>query len=191
MTRALLPLMLLTQAGAASVDILPRLYADGVFRSATSLPDAQVPRGAQGVRLLPAGFGGEWTLILSGPKVAAGPVTGAHLTYAGTAQGFAQNVPAVAKLSGRVGATLAAGCFAVGTDRLSALRAWVEEKVRAGGSAQLNTERSFGPLRVQVLAHHTPAGEQTAGQAEVDVILTRAGTPGSGGWAATCQPGKP
>lgn len=187
MTRALLPLLLLSQAGAATVDILPRLYADGVFRSATPLPEAQVPRGSRGVTLLPGGFGGEWTLILSGPKLTSGAVTGAHLTYAGTDEGLAQNVAAVAKLSGRVGATLASGCFGTGTDRLSALRAWVEEKVRAGGSADVNTERSFGPLRVQVLAHHTLPGERTAGQAEVDVILTRTGTPGSAAWPNTCH----
>ena len=184
MPRALLPLLLLTQAGAVSVDLLPRLYGDGVFRSATPLPDAQVPRGSRGVQLQPGSYGGEWFLLLSGPTA----VTGAHLSYVGTDTGLTQNAAAVAKLFGRMGATLASGCFGTGTDRLSGVRAWVEEKVRAGESADLNSERTFGPLRVQVVAQHTAVSDMMpAGHAEVDVILTRTGTPGSGAGVAACH----
>ncbi|WP_309570068.1 hypothetical protein [Deinococcus sp.] len=184
MSRALLPFLLLSQAGAGTVELLPRLYSDGVFRSAEKVPDAQVPRGSQGVKLLPGGYGGEWFLTLGGPK---GTVS-AHLSYLGTGIGLAQNVAPVAKLSGRVGATLASACFGTGTDRLSALRAWVEEKVRAGGQDDLNVERTFGPLRVQVLTQHTHASDMLpAGQAELDVILTRTGTPGSATRPDTCR----
>ncbi|WP_412027379.1 hypothetical protein [Deinococcus yunweiensis] len=183
MTRALLPLLLLTHADAASVDILPRLYADGVFRSATPLPTTQLPRGATGVQLLPGGYGGEWFLTLGGK----GAAVGAQLTYVGSSVSLAQNGAAVAKLSGRMGATVASACFAVGTDRLSALRAYVEEKVRAGGSADVNTERRFGTVRVQVLSKHTAATDtQPAGHAEVDVILTRLSGPG-GAATPTCR----
>lgn len=188
MPRPLLPLLLLTTASssgsAASVDILTQIYADGVFRSAVNLPASQLPRDSRGVQLKPDGYGGEWFLTLSGPKL----VTGAHLSYAGSGTGFAGNSRAVAKLSARLGGTLAAGCFGLGAERLSALKTWVENQVRAGSSANLNTERSFGPLRVQVLAQHSDPGSAAPNAlTEIDVILARSGTPGGAAWAASCR----
>ncbi|MFC3833712.1 MULTISPECIES: hypothetical protein [Deinococcus] len=183
MTRVLVPFLLLGQTGAAPADLLPRLYADGVFRGATPRPAAELPRGAQGVQLIPGGYGGEWFLTLGGPKAAVG----AQLTYVGSVAGLSQNTAPVAKLSGRMGATVASACFAVGTDQLSALRAFIEDRVRAGSSADVNSERRFGTVRVQVLSKHAAATDtQPAGHAEVDVILTRLGAPGSGA-APACR----
>ncbi len=187
MTRITLPLVLISaasSASAASTDILPSIYKDGVFRSALNLPAAQIAAGSRGVQLKPDSFGGEWFLTLTGAKL----VSGAHLSYSGSGQQMKDNAPAVAKITARLGSKLATECFTISADRMSELRTWLETTIRAGAFADLNTERSFGPMRVQLLAkHHLGGPDSPEGRQDIDVLLSRKGTPAVGSWVNTCK----
>lgn len=185
MIRLLLPLLLLASASAAPVDILPSIYKDGVFRSSLKVPAEHLPPNSTGVQLAPYSYGGEWQLNFSGPKTLA---TSVQISYASSKTLFAANSAAVAKLTGRLAGTIATGCFNVGAERLSALRGWLDEKVRAGVASNITAERSFGPLRVQLLTNHA-GGEQAElpSLAELDVILSRTGTPEVAPWLSSCK----
>jgi len=179
-----LALALLTggMADAASHDLLAGLSADGVFRQTRPLPDDRVRRGERGYALLPDQFGGQWSVILSGTPAA----NTVHFTFMGGRAALTQGGPTIGKLMGRMVGRAATTCFNVGTERLPDLRAWVEGAVRAGQDVTL--DRRFGPLRAQLLVNRTDGDpDSPAGLAEVDVLLTRSGTPGTAPWTNTCR----
>lgn len=178
-----LPLLLLAQASAAPLDILPIIYKDGVFRSASSLPKDRTPPNSRALQLKPGSFGGEWFLTLTGAKT----VNAAHINYAGSRTDFPGNAAAIAKLSARLSTQLAQNCLSAPPEKLRSLTAWIEEKVRVGARMNLNTEQTYGPVRVQLLVNQSDGDQDNPkGLVEVDVFLSRPGTPGNGAWVNTC-----
>ena len=174
-----LALMLTAQTEAASERYLKLIYAGGVFHDAERVSAERLGRGERGYTLMPNAYGGEWSLVLgSGADLATHKV---HLTYLGGDQTLAHNQshnlahsgPTIGRLMARLTSGAATSCFHLSAERLPALKSWVEASVRSGAQSDVNTERRFGPLRVQVL---TSRREQ---QADVDVLLWRGGGQGA------------
>lgn len=177
-----LALMLTAQTEAASERYLKLIYAGGVFHDAERVSAERLGRGERGYTLMPNAYGGEWSLVLgSGADLTTHKV---HLTYLGGDQTLTHNLahsgPTIGRLMARLTSGAATSCFHLSAERLPALKSWVEASVRSGAQSDVNTERRFGPLRVQVL---TSRREQ---QADVDVLLWRGGSAGSAG-----QPPRP
>lgn len=188
--RRFLPLLVLASASAsvqaapAPVDLLSLIFKDGVFRSTAAVPKDRTPPNSRAWQLKPDSFGGEWFLTLTGPKTGVGT---AHVNYAGSKADFPAGAVAVAKLTARLAGQLAQNCFSAPPEKLRSLTAWVEEKVRLGARMNLNMEQSYGPVRVQLLVNQTDGDtDAPKGLVEVDVFLSRSGTPGSGAWVNTC-----
>lgn len=176
-----LALLLSAQAEALGTDYLKLIYADGVFQGVSPLPAEQLMRGERGYALTPSVFGGEWSLTLGASAQQKELADKVHLTFVGNTAALAETGATIGKLMARLSSAAASRCFHVGSERLPALKSWVESSVKSGARADLNTERSFGPLRVQLLTHHGGGGaETTQNLAEVDVLLSRAGQPGIG-----------
>ncbi|WP_293911587.1 hypothetical protein [Deinococcus sp.] len=182
-----LALLLAAQAEAAGNDYLKLVYEGGVFQGVKDLPADRLMKGERGYLLTPNAYGGEWSVVLG--SAAANTLTSkVHLSFAGNVKALDTGAPTIGKLMARLSVTAARSCFSMGTERLSALKSWVEESVKTGAGSDLNTERSFGPLRLQLLTKRTV--ELAAnGLAEVDVLLSRSGTPGAGGWTQVCGRG--
>ncbi|WP_407568679.1 hypothetical protein [Deinococcus altitudinis] len=168
-------------ADAASADLLKGLISDGVFRQVRLVPADRLLRGERGYELLPAQFGGDWSVVLGGTTAAASTV---HFTFSGGKKALDTGGATVGKLLGRMTGR-AASCFGVGAERLPGLKFWLETAVKA---AQNTTqERSFGPLKAQLLINRTDGDpDSPGGLAEVDVLLGRKGTPGTAPWTDTC-----
>lgn len=168
-----LALMLAAQTEAVSKSYLKLIYEGGVFQDAAPVGGERLMRGEHGYTLAPNAYGGEWSLVLgSGADLRANKV---HLTYLGSSQTLSQSAPTIGKLMARLSSGAAASCFNLSAERLPALKSWVETSVRSGSKDDVNFERRFGPLRVQVL---TSRSDQ---QADVDVLLWRGGPAGSTG----------
>ena len=169
-----LALMLASQTEAAGERYLKLIYAGGVFHDAVPMSAGRLGRGERGHTLMPNAYGGEWSLVLgSGADLMTHKV---HLTYLGGDPALTHNLvrsaPTIGKLMARLSSGAATSCFQLSAERLPALKSWVEASVRSGAHEDVNAERRFGPLRVQVL---TSRREQ---QADVDVLLWRGGSAG-------------
>ncbi|WP_407539807.1 hypothetical protein Q0M94_16810 [Deinococcus radiomollis] len=170
-------------ADAASVDLLRGVVSDGVFRQARSIPADRLLRGEHGYELLPAQFGGDWSVVLGGTTEATSTV---HFTFAGGKKALETGGATVGKLLGRMTGRAAVSCFNMGTERLPDLKSWLEMAVKAAQDTTL--ERSFGPLKVQLLVNRTDGDAGSPeGLAEVDVLLSRRGTPGVSPWNSVCK----
>ena len=184
MKREALAVVVLTagMADAASADLMKGLMSDGVFRQVRPVPADRLLRGERGYDLLPAQFGGDWSVVLGGTTNTASTV---HFSFMGGRKALDTGGATIGKLLGRMTGRAAVSCFNVGTERLPNLRSWLETAVRA---AQNTTqERSFGPLKVQLLVNRTDGdADSPDGLAEVDVRLSRRGTPGTAPWVNTC-----
>ncbi|WP_425145666.1 hypothetical protein [Deinococcus sp.] len=184
-----LTLALLTAglADAASADLLAGISADGVFRQVQPLAQDKLQKGERGYELLPGQFGGAWSVVLGGPQTSASTV---HFTYMGGRAALENGGPTIGKLLGRMVGRAATSCFNVGAERLPELRGWVESSVKGGAAGNLSAERRFGPLRAQLLVHQSGGDAASpGGLAEVDVLLSRSGTPGMSPWVGSCQKG--
>jgi hypothetical protein len=177
-----LALLLAAQAEAAGADYLKLVYADGVFQGSKDMPADRLMKGERGYSLTPSAYGGEWSVVL-GSAAAPNLASRVHLSFAGGHKALETGGPTIGKLMARLSVTAARSCFNLGAERLPALRSWVEESVKSGAGSDLNTERSFGPLRLQLLT------KRTNELAEVDVLLSRSGTPGAGPWTTVCSGG--
>lgn len=176
-----LALMLSAQAGALGADYLKLIYADGVFQGARPISAERLMRGERGYALTPSAYGGEWSLTLGASAQRKGLAAKVHLTFTGGAAALTGSGATIGKLMARLSSAAASSCLNIGSERLPALKSWVESSVKGGAVTDLNTERLFGPLRVQLLTHHGGGGAEAAqGLAEVDVLLSRSGQPGVG-----------
>ena len=168
-----LALMLTAQTEAASERYLKLIYAGGVFHDAERVSAERLGRGERGYTLMPNAYGGEWSLVLgSGADLATHKV---HLTYLGGDRTLvARSGPTIGKLMARLSSGAAKSCFQLSAEKVPALKSWVEASVRSGAQGDVNFERRFGPLRVQVLTSRSDF------RADVDVLLWRGGPPGAG-----------
>lgn len=173
-----LALLLAAQAEAAGSDYLKLVYEGGVFQGSRAIPAEKLLRSERGYVLTPNAYGGEWGVVLGG--AAPDLVARMRLSFAGGPRALETGGPTIGKLMARLSVTAARSCFSIGAERLPALKSWVEEGVKSGAGSDLNTERSFGPLRLQLLTRRTNE------LAEVDVLLSRSGTPGAGAWTTVC-----
>ena len=147
------------------------------------VPADRLLRGERGFELLPGQFGGDWSVVLGGPGTATSTV---HFTFAGRKLALETGGATVGKLLGRMTGRAATSCFNMGTERLPDLKFWLEAAVKGAQDATL--ERSFGPLKVQLLVNRTDGDPGSPdGLAEVDVILSRKGTPGASPWNSVCK----
>ena len=89
---------------AASADLPNGLLSDGVFRQVRPLPADRLLRGEHGYELLPAQFGGHWSVVLGGTGAAAGPVAAGtvHFTFAGGKAALESGGATIGKLLGRM-----------------------------------------------------------------------------------------
>ncbi|TSA87264.1 hypothetical protein FNU79_05110 [Deinococcus detaillensis] len=176
-----LALMLSAQAEALGADYLKLIYADGVFQGVRPISAEQLMRGERGYALTPSAYGGEWSLTLGASAQQKELADKVHLTFVGNTVALTESGATIGKLMARLSSAAASSCFRVGSERLPALKSWVENSVRSGARADLNTERSFGPLRVQLLTHRGGGGAEAAQDlAEVDVLMSRTGQPAMG-----------
>ena len=162
-----LALILAAQAEEVGAGYLKLIYEGGVFQDAAPMGSERLMRGERGYTLAPNAYGGEWSLVLgSGADLLTHKV---HLTYLGGQQTLSQSGPTIGKLMARLSSGAAKSCFHLSAERLPALKSWVETSVRSGAKDDVNAERRFGPLRVQVLISRSDQ------QADVDVLLWRGG----------------
>lgn len=185
-----LALLLAAQAEAVGSDYLKLIYTDGVFSSAKPIAAEQLMRGEHGYDLLPNAYGGQWSMVLSASaSSAATPLANkVHLTFMGGNTALAQSGPTIGKLMARLSSSAASTCFNIGSERLPALKSWVEASVKSGAQGDLNTERRFGPLRVQLLTSRSDGDSGSpGGLAEVDVLMSRSGQPNAAPWLKACR----